>query len=442
MEKEKLKKLKAGICYIEVERGTPVDYEQYGSFTGTGFLMQHPISKRKVVVTCKHLATMSCRSVAMEFANGFRAKGKVIYNDHSHDISFIDFEDPENLVDAEIFEIENEIEEFDSVTLIGSNEGYKSFSVNGIIAETHFPLGPRHTIGIQTNLACSNGTSGAPVFNDQGKLIGMHIQGTDKCSFEIRIEVVMDVLDKFFNSRPRFESGITFQYMNKYTLLDAGLISSEEDSELFLNVSNVLAIKDIDFFYDGHSKLMPGDLIIMVNGIRSNDPFEVDQLIDLSKDLVQEITFMRSGKVNTCQIVAKLAKAEITHRVALWEEATFQDTNIHTRRYYSIREEGVLLSKCGHASPLLLVGAHSQVVAGGKAALITHIDGERVRNLSEFHDVIARSKNASILIHYYDYMNMSPLQIQICEVRSRDLKRLDFFETNLEVASIEFKKCS
>lgn len=428
MDKNLLRELKKGVVFIEVERSTPVDCESYGTFHGTGFLMAEPVTGKRMVVTCKHLASLSCKSVFVEFDDGSKIRGKVVYNDHAHDIAFIEVEEAGQVADWIPVETENHVETFEVVTLIGCNEGYKSFAVSGIVAETHCLLNPRDTLGIQTNLACSHGTSGSPVFNDLGKIIGMHIQGSEKCSFEIRIEVILDVLKKFVTGTARKESGLTFVLVNKHVMQNAGLLQKSDAEKYFPTQNYVLAVKDVDQLYPASKKLLPGDIILSAGGSLVRNPFEVQKLIDSSRDEEVEIFYVRLGEIGKCRIRTLPGEKELTKNILSWEEGTFQESNIMTRRYLGIREEGVLLSKATHSSPFSNIGMYSQHMTMGKGALLTHVDGVRVTKLEDLIEVIANSTTGTIVLHYFDFMSLGLLQMHVCQIQSRNFQSIKFYK--------------
>jgi S1-C subfamily serine protease len=432
MEKMNLNELRSGVCFIEVEIPNPVDIQGQGCFTGSGFVISDLQSKRKLVATCSHVAPLSSRSIALEFNNGFRTKGKVVYEDHCHDLSLIEFEDANDQLDHIQYQFENNVSDFEQLTLIGGNEGYKSYVANGIVADNHILFDERNTIGIQTSIPSAGGTSGSPIFNEAGKIVGMHVSATERCGFEMKIEVILDSLDRFLKGKSKFESGITFAYENKFKFMDAGLISREDEESFFSKTSKLIVVKDVDVFYDSFNYLMPGDVILKINDCSIHNAFQAEKVMNDSQGLVCKILIKRSGVLFEKTIKLKNSIHETTSSILLWENATFQDTNITTRRYYSIKEQGVLMSKCNYGSPFSLVGVGSSKVYGGKGTLITHLNGIRVENLNEFKNVLRESQRSSVSLHYYDYISNYPQKFIICDVQYDQFNEMYLLNLKLE----------
>jgi S1-C subfamily serine protease len=212
------------------------------------------------------------------------------------------------------------------------------------------------------------------------------------------------------------ESGITFEYENKYKLIQAGLITEEDDLHYFSQNAKILIIKDVDVLYETFSHLLPGDIVIKINNKLISNAFEAEKELNDSPCLVADIMVKRNGNLINKKIKLKNAVDETTATIFQWENATFQDTNITTRRYYSIKEEGVLLSKYKPGSSFSKVGNSSSKINGGKGALITHVNGIRIKNLSDFRAVLSETRKTSISILYYDYICNLPLKFALCDV--------------------------
>ena len=431
MDKNILNQLKTGICFLEVEIRNPVDIQNSGSFIGSGFVITHPESQKKLIVTCAHVAPNSTRTINIEFSNGFRTKGKVVYTDHAHDFSFIEYEDDKNLQSGVPYEFEKVVSQFDTLTLIGGNEGYKSYVASGIVADPHILIDERNTVGIQSSIPTAGGTSGSAVFNEDGKIVGMHIAGTERCSFELAIEIILDALDRFIHEIPKLESGITFEYENKYKFISAGLITDEDETNYFSHSSKLLVIKDVDVLYEAFNLLMPGDVVLSINQEPVLNAFYAERFMNDSRNRNCDFTVKRNGKVIEVKFKLKVATQEKTNRILLWENCTFQDSNILTRRYYSIKEEGVLLSKCVSGSPFFMVGGESKKVNGGKGTLITHFNGIRVKNLDQFLKVLSENRPAAVSFHYYDYITVVPMKFIICDVSYDQVSEVVFLEKEI-----------
>ncbi len=435
MNKNLINELKTGICFVEVNVRFPVDIQYSGSWTGTGFIIEDLKSKKRYIATCAHVAPLTSYSVSLEFINGFRTKGKVAYQDHCHDVSFIEFEDNKSLLVHTPFKFEKIVSDFESLTLIGGNEGYKSYVSDGVVADSNLLISERNTIGIQSSIQSSGGTSGSPIFNQHGKIVGMHASGTERCSFEISSEVILDSFERFTSGKSKKESGVTLDYENKYKYLSAGLISADDNQKYFENTTKLIIVKDCDIFYDSYLHLMSGDVILKVNGILVKNAFHFEKILNDSAEYLAKIEFFRNGSILNTMIRLVSADIEKTSHVLSWEGGTFQNSNILTRRYYSIKEEGVLMSKCLTGSLFYTVGTNSEKIRNGKGTLVTHLNGVRVKNLMEFINVLKETQRESISLHFYDYILNVPHRFCVCDVKYEEISELLLEEEKISIAS-------
>ena len=84
----------------------------------------------------------------------------------------------------------------DELLLIGNNEKEEYSIKRGRVANLNVNKGDRHSSYIHTTFDRTGGSSGSPVWNTKGEVIGIHARGTDTSSFELPINYVIDALKR------------------------------------------------------------------------------------------------------------------------------------------------------------------------------------------------------------------------------------------------------
>ena len=136
-----------------------------GVVEGTAFVL----SEDGIVCTNFHVIDGQDKFMLRSSTGGMYGVTAVLATDKKHDIAILKA-DAHGLVPLE-FADAKKIATGQKVFVIGNPEGFESSITEGIVSSQRDdgPKGP----AIQISAAISHGSSGSPVFNAQGKVIGM-----------------------------------------------------------------------------------------------------------------------------------------------------------------------------------------------------------------------------------------------------------------------------
>jgi serine protease Do len=180
--------------YFFNQEGEP-EYRDAQSL-GSGFI----ISQDGYVLTNYHVVK-DADEIIVRLSDRRELRGEVIGLDQRSDIALLKI-DATNLPVVEIGESAS-LEVGEWVLAIGSPFGFDHSATAGIVSAKGRSLPSENYVPfIQTDVAINPGNSGGPLFNQEGKVVGVNSQiysrtgGYMGLSFAIPIEVVMDVADQ------------------------------------------------------------------------------------------------------------------------------------------------------------------------------------------------------------------------------------------------------
>lgn len=175
-----LNKLNQGVVNIE----TTIVYSAYrnaGITGGTGFL----INKEKgIFLTNSHIVSPGsvCR-YTIRFSDGKEAKAKLVYYDPWQDFAFLEVSPKEIPESTDALRLKPKgVAENEEVFIIGNNGGKEYSFLSGRVANRFESMGyfPNQSFRITLNNA--PGSSGSPVLNMDGEVIGLIHSGNDASS--------------------------------------------------------------------------------------------------------------------------------------------------------------------------------------------------------------------------------------------------------------------
>ncbi len=266
-------------------------YKNVGITGGTGFL----INKEKgVFLTNSHVVSPGsvCR-YTIRFADGKEAKAKLIYYDPWQDFAFLEVSPKDIPEQTEALQLRpHAVVENEEVFIIGNNGGKEYSFLSGRTANRFESMGyfPNQSFRITVNNA--PGSSGSPVLNMNGEVIGIIHSGNDASSaFALPMEYIGDSLKEILAQKTpsRQHTGALVEYASldkteKFLKLppevSADYIKKYPDAKRrVLRVWTVLKGSPAD------GVLFPGDVVMSVNG-RSAGPnlYELDKQINDSKE--------------------------------------------------------------------------------------------------------------------------------------------------------------
>ena len=239
---------------------------------GSGFI----VSNDGYVLTNAHVVGSSKAEVTVKLSDKREFKAKVIGIDRRTDVAVIKI-DARNLPTAVIGNPDNaRVGEW--VAAIGSPFGFEHSVTAGIISAKARRLPDENYVPfIQTDVAINPGNSGGPLFDLNGRVIGINSQiysrsgGFMGISFAIPIDVAMKVRDQLIQHGrvQRGRLGVYIQNLSPELALSFGL-----------NTSHGALVAQVE---PGSSAaragLKPGDIVLKVDGKEVNETNELPRLV-------------------------------------------------------------------------------------------------------------------------------------------------------------------
>ena len=228
-----------------------------GTALGSGFI----ISSDGFVVTNNHVIE-NADQIEIEFFDGRFLEAKVVGTDPKTDIALLKVETKEELKFA-VFGNSNEAKVGDWVLAIGNPLG-QGFSVSaGIISARGRALSGSYDDFIQTDAAINRGNSGGPLFNMDGKVIGVNTAilspngGSIGIGFSMSSTVVKKVVEqlKNFGETRRGWLGVRIQD-----------VTEDVAEALGIKETNGALVTDVPEGPAGSAGILSGDVIIEFDG--------------------------------------------------------------------------------------------------------------------------------------------------------------------------------
>lgn len=330
-------------------------YSQPGIFSGTGCIVD---TENGILVTNAHVAgeDLVINTYEVTLHNGRELKARLLYKDPVHDIAFLkiiqlDNQTKKTLVAVELSERPVQINE--SVVLIGQNEG-KHFSIHtGSIAQKYEAPRFLSDQAFRTNLNVQGGSSGSPVFDEGGKMVGIHFGGDRTFSFAHPATYIINLLKVLkHNKRPaRFSLGLVLHYV-PLDRLSRFYGFPQKDADHYRkrfsdSFDQALQVESIIPGSPAQGHVQIGDVLTHINGKEIGPRLafydqEIDWLAGQNPGKPIPITVIRKGKsVNLSIVPYDLSKRNLTRFVA-FGGAIFYEPNDMVRLQTGVGDNAVI----------------------------------------------------------------------------------------------------
>lgn len=370
--------------------------EQKVRSSGSGFV----ISSDGYILTNHHVVDQATE-IQVLFSDRSEHQATIIGSDRRSDLALLKIE-AKNL-DALKFADSDKLKVGEWVLAIGSPFGLDYSATVGIVSAKGRSLptdqGENYVPFIQTDVAINPGNSGGPLFNLDGRVVGINSQifsrsgGSIGLSFSIPSSVALRVVEQLKETGvvQRGWLGVAIQDVNK---------ALAQSLELDKPRGALINAVEIDSPAD-KGGIEPGDVIVSVDG---QDIFDADDLPHLvgmlAPDTKTKIEVIRKGKRKLLKITvgaldsdeAEIAKTEDNNSDRLG--LTVKSVNEDQLRELRLRG-GVLVTDVLPDSPSSVAGIKS-------GDILVQLGYSRIDDTDEYQQVIADlPENTPILVRFY-----------------------------------------
>jgi serine protease Do len=356
---------------------------------GTGFI----ISPDGFILTNNHVVS-GADEVMVKLPDGREIKGEIRGADEKLDLALIKVSDKETLHAAELGDSDS-LDVGEWVMAIGNPFGLSQTVTAGIVSAKGRVIGNGpYDDFIQTDASINPGNSGGPLFNAEGKVVGINtaiIAGGQGIGFAIPINMAKGIIAQLRDSGKvtRGYLGVRFQPLTADLAKSFGLES--EKGALIANVE-----KDTPAEKAG---LKAGDVILEYDGKPINEGNELPRYVATTPiDKKVMVVVFRDGKKQEIPVViGKLKGEESASAVSGGNESeklgiTVQEltTDLATRLNIKDNKGGLVITEVKPGSAAEEAGT----LAG---SIIIEINGQRPDSVEKYASIVSGIKKGDVV---------------------------------------------
>lgn len=349
---------------------------------GSGFIL----SSDGYVLTNHHVVD-DAQEIVVKLSDRREVVAKLIGSDPSTDIAVLKIK-ADNLPAVAIGDA-NKLKVGEWVLAIGSPFGFDQSVTAGIVSAKGRSLpGGNYVPFIQTDVAINPGNSGGPLFNMEGKVVGINSQiysqsgGYMGLSFAIPMDVVMNVVDQIKSKGKvsRGWLGVQIQDVTRELAESFGMAKPQ----------GALVAKVVPDSPAEKAGLQIGDVIVEFNGHVIETSGELPPMVGMTPiDQTSEVKFIRQGDKKTIPIKIGLLpeeeqlaadttapKIKSNNRIGV----TVANLNNEQREQLKLSQGGVLVQQVTKGA-----GAEAGLQRGD---VILRIQNNVVENVADFEKIV------------------------------------------------------
>jgi S1-C subfamily serine protease len=387
-----LSRVAPSVVTIEIDQARAFDTEWNQSSQATGFVVD---AERGLILTNRHVVTPGPVVATAVFQNREEVELQAVYRDPVHDFGFYRY-DPSKLrfvkpAALPLYPAGARIGV--EIRVLGNDAGEQLSILAGTIARLD-RAAPEYGVGkyndfntfyIQAASGTSGGSSGSPVIDIQGRVVGLNAGGSNGAatSFFLPLGRVVRAFELIRAGRPvtRGTLQTVFVYTPYDELARLGLRPQTEAGarKAAPGLTGMLVVGEVQPGSPAEGQLQPGDILVRVNGklVATFDPLA--EVLDSSVGQGIDVEVERGGEVVGMRLVVQDLTA-ITPAGYL----EFGDTVVHDLSYQMARHLNAPVQGVFVANPGYTLGS-----AGvPRGAVISSVAGKPVASLADFQQSV------------------------------------------------------
>ena len=419
-----LERIASGVVTIQIDSTRAFDTEWNTTGQATGFVID---AKRGLILTNRHVVTPGPVTAQAIFLNREEVQLYPVYRDPIHDFGIYRY-DPAKLkfiqpAELPLYPAGAVIGR--EIRVVGNDAGEQLSILAGTLARLdreapeygYGKYNDFNTFYYQAASSTSGGSSGSPVIDIEGRVVALNAGGATGAasSFYLPLTAVTRAL-KFIVAGKPVPRG-TLETVFKYTPYDElRRLGLNPDTEArirsaYPKLTGMLVVADVQPGSGADGKLMPGDILVGVDGKPVPEFFALEDVLDSRVGQQVNVEIQR-GRENVRHALDVRSLSAITAD----EYIEFGEAVVHTLSYQQARHFNVPIKGVYVANPGYVFGS-----AGiPHAALISSFNGKKVDDLKDFEAALAElSDGAKAPVRYVSLEDPRAEQLKVIRMDRR-----------------------